>query len=136
MRLIGFNFTKINAEKLSGSSRELKINTNIDISNIKELENEFFNSKEGVLSANFSYTINYEPDFAKISLNGNLLVMADQKTTKETIKQWKDKKIQEDFKVFLFNSILMKSNLKALQLEEEIGLPLHIPMPSIKRTEK
>jgi peptidoglycan hydrolase CwlO-like protein len=31
---------------------------------------------------------------------------------------------------------LTKSNLKALQLEEEMNLPLHIPLPSLKPADK
>jgi len=38
--------------------------------------------------------------------------------------------------VFLFNIILKKSTLKALQIEEELNIPLHMQLPSLKKQEK
>jgi len=34
-------------------------------------------------------------------------------------------------RVPLFNFIMNKCNIKALYLEDEMGLPLHIPLPKI-----
>ena len=60
----------------------------------------------------------------------------DSKIAEEVIKQWKTKNIPEDFRVFLYNFILKKSNIKAFQFEEELNLPLHIPLPSVRKEEK
>ena len=38
--------------------------------------------------------------------------------------------------IALFNIILRKANVKALELEEQIGLPLHIPLPTLKKPKK
>jgi hypothetical protein len=54
---------------------------------------------------------------------------------KEILKQWESHIIPEEFKIPLFNIILKKSNFKALELEEDLLLPSHIPMPSIKPSE-
>ena len=43
-----------------------------------------------------------------------------------------EKKIPEKFKEIIFNSIFRKCNLKALQFEEELNLPPHLPLPSFK----
>jgi len=56
----------------------------------------------------------------------------DPGKSKEVLKKWKDKEIPEDFRLVLFNIILKKSSLRALQLEEEMNLPTHFPLPSIK----
>lgn len=132
MKLAGFNFKKINIEVLSERPEDLKINTNVHISEIKKLESNFLKTKEEMLIVGFSYDINYDPSFAKINFEGTVVLTIDPKTVKDILKQWKKKKMPEDFRMPLFNIILMKSNVKALQLEEEMGLPYHIPLPTLK----
>lgn len=139
MRVIGFSFTKINIERLKeglSASEELKINTQIDVLDIKELKSGILKTKEDILVANFVYGINYDPNLAKAELEGRILLAVDPKTAKEVLKQWKKKKMPEDFKIPLFNVIMKKSSLKAMVLEEELNLPLHIPIPSFRKEEK
>ena len=135
MKFIGFNFNKISVERLSNKLEKIKINTKIDISKIEPLKTDIFDKKEEIISVGFTYNIDYVPDFAKIELAGDVLISAESKTTKKILKDWKDKKMDEDFRTFLFNIILRKSNLKALQLEDEMNLPIHLPFPSLKREE-
>jgi hypothetical protein len=135
MRIIGFNFNKINIEKFSDKIEKLKINTNINISEINEMELDLFKTKEQFIRVKFTYNIDYEPKIAKIELVGNIVFGAESKIIKDVLKQWEGKKIPEDFKIILFNVILRKSNLKALQLEEELNLPLHVSLPSLKKQE-
>ncbi len=132
MKIVGFNFKKLNIEKISDKFKELKINTNIDITNVKQIKPDIFQPKEELIEIEFDYAIDYSPDIAKISLSGTVLVMADSKIIKDFIKQWKQKKLPEEHKILIFNVILKKSNLKAMQLEDEMNLPLHIPLPSVK----
>ena len=135
MRLIGFNFNKINISKFSNKFKDLKVNTNIDIKDIKEVNSNLFNTKEEFIGIRFNYNVVYDPKIAKIELAGDVLFAVESKISREILKKWKDKEMPEDFKVTLFNIILKKSNLKSLQLEDEMNLPLHINMPSIKKTQ-
>ena len=135
MRFAGFNFNKISVERLSNKLEKIKINTKIDISKIEPFKNDIFDKKEEIISVEFTYNIDYAPNFAKIELVGDVLISAEPKTTKKILKDWKEKKMDEDFRTFLFNIILRKSNLKALQLEDEMNLPIHLPFPSLKREE-
>lgn len=139
MRVIGFNFTKISIERFKNTlepPEELKINTQIDIPEIEELKTDVLKTKEDLLSVRFTYEISYNPGFAKINLEGRILLALNPKIAKEVLKQWKKKKISEDLRIPLFNVILKKSSLKALALEEELNLPLHIPLPSFRKEEK
>lgn len=139
MRIIGFNFTKISIEQLKEPSEmkeQLKINTQIDVPELTEVKSHLLKTKEELIKAKFVYGVNYNPDFAKIELEGRILIAVEPKVAKEIFKQWKKKKIPEDFKMLLFNVILKKSSLKALYLEEELNLPLHMPMPSLKKEQK
>ena len=132
MKIIGFNFNKIFIERLSENLKDLKINSNIDIKNVKQLKQELFHSKEEIIEVNFGYDLNYSPNIAKISLSGNIILLVDSKTAKKFIKEWENKKIPEEYKLTIFNVVMKKANLKSIQLEDEMNLPLHISLPSVK----
>lgn len=134
MRVIGFSFSKISVERLKEKMEKLKINTKINIEDLKEAKNDFLKTKEDIVEAKFNYSIFYDPDFAKIEIEGKILFAVDPKVSKDILKQWKDKKVPQEFET-LFNIILRKSTIKALQLEEEMNLPLHIALPSVRKQE-
>ena len=136
MKVIGFNFSKISIEKLKGSAENLKINTEIEVPEIKEIKSNILKTKEELIEAKFAYIVKYEPGFAKVELEGRALLAVEPKIAKDVLKQWKKKKLPEDFRILLFNVIMKKSALKALNLEDELNLPLHTPMPSLRKEEK
>lgn len=136
MKLLGFSFEKISIEKLSSLPDKLKISTNIDLPEIKKADADFIKEKEEIIAVKFTFTVDYSPNFVKIELKGTILISVDSKTSKEILKQWKDKQIPEKFKFAAFNTILRKANVKALQLEEEMGLPLHINLPYLKKQDE
>jgi len=130
MRLLSFNLSKISAERFPSSAGDLKIVPNVKIEEIKGVKAEL-KSKEELIGVKFSYIVSYDPDYAKLEFSGEILASVEQKIAKEILKNWKDKKLEGNFKIFLFNIILRRANLKALELEDELGLPLHIPLPSV-----
>jgi len=132
MKIIGFNFNKISIERFSDKLKDLKINSNIDIKNVAQLKQELFHTKEEIIEVKFGYGVDYSPNIAKISLAGNIILLVDSKTAKKFIKEWKNKKIPEEHKLTIFNVVMKKANLKSIQLEDEMNLPLHINLPSVK----
>ena len=132
MKLIGFNFTKINLEKISNKTKDVKISTNINLSDIKNINSDIFKSQESLIGINFEYIINYEKDIAVLNFKGNLLVSLDQTHAQEVLESWKTKQLPERFRLAIFNFILRKASLKALKFEEELNLTPHIPLPSFK----
>lgn len=136
MKLISFNFTKMDLEKKSDNLQGLKIGTEINILDIKEAKADIFSSPDSLIVIKFEYDINYEKDIATLKFYGNLIISVEEKVSKEVLKQWKDKELPEDFKLSVFNLIFKKSSLKALQFEGEFNLPPHIPLPSFKASEK
>jgi len=133
MRVIGFNFIKLKGEKKKNSFKDLKISTHIDVLELKTIKADLLKTKEDILNAVFTYKVDYEPGIALIELEGNAVITLDPKEVKDILKQWKKKKLPEEFKIFLFNLILKKSTLRSLQLEEELNLPPHMPLPSFKK---
>jgi hypothetical protein len=136
MKLIGFNLTKMNLEKKSDNFKGMKINSGIDILEIKEVNSPIFNSQDKILLIRFNQYVNYDQDIANLSFYGNLIISTGQGQVKEILNKWEDKKLPEDFKLIIFNLIFKKITLKALQMEEELNLPPHIPFPSFKQSEK
>ena len=136
VRFLGFMLTKISAEKFVQKLTDLKIASSINVKNIEENPVSLSSEKERLLGVSFSYSINYSKDIAKIEFEGKLIISVDPETEKEILKKWKKKEIEDSLKMDLFNMILMKAGIKALQLEEDLGLPTHFRMPSLTPQKK
>ena len=133
MKLLGFNFTKIIAERIAPNLANINVSTKIDILDISEAKSEALKTKDDLVNIKFTYELDYTEKIAQIILEGNMVLSLDSGTFKSVLKQWKDKKISDDFRLPLFNLIIRKSNLKALNLEDDLGLPLHIQFPMLKK---
>ena len=130
MRLIGFNFHKMSVERFKDQVADtLKFNTKLDITSIDPLKSDIIRTKDEILKVEFVYSILYEPEFAKLDLTGQVIIEVEPKIAREVLKGWKDRETSEEFRIFMFNIILRKANVKALQLEDELNLPPHIPLP-------
>ena len=135
MQVIGFNFKKISCERKKDKIEgKLEIKSNINIEEIEKEKIELI-KEEQVLRFEFSFKVDYSPDFAELEFKGNVLIILDDEQCKKVIKSWKDKKIPDDIRIPLFNLILTKCNLRSLQLEEELGLPTHVPLPRLQAQE-
>ncbi len=134
MRLIGFNFTKIKAEKSKEIVKGTQANTKINVLNVSSLDNPLTDGKV-ILKIDFNYAIEYTPGVGIVELEGHMLLSTDKKNAESIVKSWKDKKLEGAIKSTIFNIILRKANVRALEMEEELNLPLHIPMPSVKAKE-
>ena len=129
MRIIGFNLTRVLSERKENLEKEVKVTQNI---NIKEITKENIPiSKEEALKVAFKFIIEYSSESAKIEFDGNIILLPEKEETKKIIKSWKSKKLDDEFRIPLFNFIMAKCNIKALNAEDELGLPPHIQMPRI-----
>ena len=136
MKIIGFNFNKIFVEKKSGEFKGVRISNNVDILSVEQIKNQVITQKEELVGVGFKFTVDYGEDLAKIELGGLVILSLDPKETKEVLKGWKDKKLSNEFKIPLFNIILKKSNIKALVLADELNIPSHMKLPSLKIEDK
>ena len=131
MRIIGFNLTKIFAERQEEDGKGIRVDQNIDIKDIKEEKIPITNNK--ALKIKFTLTVTYSKDFGKIELEGSIMTLPDEEEFKSIMDSWKDKKIPENMRLGIFNFIMVKCNVKALYLEDEMGMPLHVPMPRLTK---
>jgi len=132
MKILGFNFTKISIEKILEITSDLKVDTNIDIVEIKPVNSDMFKTEEKFISVKFNYDINYDPDSVKINFSGNILFSLEKEKFEEILEEWKDKKMSDEFRLSLFNLILRRCSVKALELEDYLNLPYHMAMPTLK----
>ena len=128
-RLIGFNLTRIEAEKNPKFSGKINIEQNIKITDIKKQKLDL--TKQEAVSVDFEMSLVYK-ELGKINLNGTLFLILDSKTMKELLKSWKKKRIPEQINVLLLNLIIQKTAAKAFQIQEELGLPPHIQIPVLR----
>lgn len=141
MVVIGFNLKKILVERKNIVRGEVKVNTRMNILNVKKEEVKLTAGKD-VIRFDFEFLISYvgvadhTGHVADLSFEGEVLYLVDPKDTKKILDDWKKKEIEEEIRVRVLNTILAKCNLKALVLEEEIGLPSHIPLPRLGKKER
>jgi len=129
MKIIGFNLSKISGHRMKPMEESVQIAQNIDI---KDVEKEKIPiSANDIINLKFNFSITYSKDTAKIEFEGSLILMPEKDELKEFMKAWKDKKIPETERIHIFNFIMHKCNIKALNIADELGLPLHIPMPRL-----
>lgn len=141
MQVIGFNFTKISSSR-EKELRNLAVNTNMELVTLEKEKIETLKDKE-TYRTDFKFSINYQdretyekakdkekvPVQAQVLFEGNILLIVSPEEGKDLVKNWKRKDGISTFKVTLFNVILRKCTPKALALEDELNMPLHIAVP-------
>ncbi len=129
MKIIGFNLTSIHVDRKEIIDQSVQITQNVDIKDLTEEDVPIAEKKAFKLS--FNLIVKYSDDFANLEMGGNILIMPDEAEEKKLREAWKEKKIPEDMRVPLFNFIMNKCNVKALHIEDEMNMPLHVPMPRL-----
>ncbi len=130
MKVLGFNLTKIHASREEKFENPGSMVTNIEFTDVSKDTLPMLKSEE-IVKAGFKYTVLYEPKNAEISFAGSILLSLDDDTAKEVLKSWKKNEIPEKIKIPLINLIMTKCNVRALELEEQLNLPLHLKFPRV-----
>lgn len=132
MPIIGFNFDKIEVERKKPVTDKIEIKNNLGIKDV-DIEKLPVENIGEVLKFMFEFALVYEPDVGNISINGTILYSGDSKELKDIHKEWKkNKKIDTKLLEVLLNNVLYKCHVKALTLAQEVNLPAHLNLPSIK----
>ena len=132
MPIVGFNFDKLGAKKDNKITGKLQIKNNVSLTSLEQ-EKLTITSSEDVLKLNFEFKTTYEPEVGAIQINGHILYMEEPKKIQEIMKKWKkDKSLPKELSQVIFNTILARSNIKALTLSQDVNLPPPIRLPAIK----
>jgi hypothetical protein len=131
--LLGFSYNKISAQKKLDFSGKIEINPNINITSIEKHESSLI--RQETIKIDFLFGIHYK-DLADIDLGGTIILKVDPKTLKETVKGWQDKNLDPEIQTIILNLIMQRASIKAIELEEEMGLPIHIKIPRLELSKK
>ena len=123
LKFIGSKFTKIKAERNPEFQGKQSVKANVKINSIEKTKDDF-------LKLSYDFNLDYEK-LGEITINGNLFLTADEKLTEELLKTEKEKNYNSPEYLALTNLIIQKASIKAFELEEELGLPIHIKLPSL-----
>jgi len=131
MPVVGFTYTKIFVEKKDRLKPEDKIINNVNLVKVEE-EKRSFGDGKSLLNFQFQFTVEYGKA-GKLELDGSLLYMNDPKEIKAILSEWeKEGKLRTSISAEIFNSILFKCNIKALQLADDLSLPAHFRVPLLR----
>lgn len=135
MPILGLNFDAVHAEKKKELKPPLKINTDVEIVGVSKEESFFSSKDESVLRFNFEFSLVFDPkDVAELKLKGHMHFLAKAKDNDKVLATWKkEKKFPPELARQLVNMVLLKANIKALIIGQEVGLPPHIRMPLINK---
>lgn len=133
MAIVGFNFTKILAERNEDVRGKINISNNVSIKNVEEADLSLGKTGQKGLKFSFEFISKYDPKVGNVLLEGNVLYVGDQKKVKEIFSGWKkDKKIPDDVVKGVLGVILNKCNIQALILSRDINIPSPVPLPKVE----
>ncbi len=130
MAILGFNYTKLNAEKMKPASGKVNINNNVSISDCEEQDISV--TDQSGLKIEFTYNSSYEPEVAKIQIKGNLLYADEDDVIEEMKEEWEENNSFSKEKMKeIINYVLGKCNVQAITMSKDLNIPSPIPLPKV-----
>jgi len=137
MAVVGFNILKINVDKKGIVKNKVNIKNNINITNVEEAKLPGLKDKQKALKFGYEYSADYGNKVGLIKIEGNVVSVYDTKTADTILEIWKkDKKINAQVKVPIFNTALTRCYVVALILSREVNLPSPVALPKVRAVEK
>lgn len=134
MGIIGFNFSKINVEKIKPVSGKVNISNNVALRDVESMKLPDAVNNQSGLRFLFNFVSKYEPGVGHIELQGEVLYFEKNDKTKAILDGWKkNKKIEGKVMESVMNTILAKCNIQALILSRDINLPPPVQLPKVAR---
>ena len=124
MPVIGMNLKTIEAKKHEDITGAVRVNSNMNITNIKEQDLPALKSKG--LSIEFDFKTKYINDknknIAEINIDGNVIFMEEGQ--EKILKDWKkDKSLPENVRFQVIRLVSDKCSKKAIILSDDLQLP-------------
>lgn len=127
IKLAKLDFFKVSGEKNPDFSGKPTMKPQLGIEGIEKLKE----GKAEAASVKFKFGIDYG-ELGNVELHGRMILVMDSKMLKDTLKGWEEKKLDQEMNLIILNAVMQKASLKALQIEEELGLPPHVAIPRLK----
>ncbi len=130
LKLVGSKLSKVSGQRNPDFSGKLSMKTNVKINDIEKIKDP-----KDTIKVNYTFNVDYD-ELGKIDISGNLFLTGDSKTIRDLLKTYKDKQYETEEYVAITNLIIQKASIKAFELEEELGLPIHIKLPTLSLKKK
>jgi hypothetical protein len=131
MSIVGFNFTKISAERKKSVVGTVNINNNITLKDIQETKMGV--ATKGGIRVSFAFRSEYAPDLAVVQLEGEVMLLVDAKQSDELVGNWaKNRQVHRTVAEPLMNFILDRCNVQALLISKDLNLPSPVPLPKVR----
>ncbi|HLC75300.1 MAG TPA: hypothetical protein VJH88_05615 [Candidatus Nanoarchaeia archaeon] len=137
MTIVGVHLTKITAARnVKSAAQKVGINNNISIKNVEPHDFALGKATQQGLKFSFVFNCIYTPDLGTIDFEGDVLFLGEEEETEKVKKEWEaNKKLPADFAEPILNAALMRSNIQAIKLSTDMGLPSPVPLPRIEKKE-
>jgi hypothetical protein len=124
MPIIGIALNSMNAKKSEDVLGSVKINSNMNITDVKTQDLPALNCQG--TSIEFNFTIKYQDEKdnvkAEIAMEGDVIYMGPD--SDKVAKDWKkDKKLPDDLKFQVIRIVSEKCSKKAIMLSDDLQLP-------------
>lgn len=129
MAIIGFNFTKIAAQRLSARGGKIQINNNIGIQGVVSQKFGADDAREAV-KVSFIFDCVYEPKVAHLQMQGDVTLLLEKKVAQDILKNWNEKKGASNL-AGPMNHVLERCNVQAIMLARDLNLPSPVPLPKV-----
>ena len=126
--LLNSRLTKVSGERKPDFSGKLSMNQNIKIITMEKFKPT--GAKIESIKINYSFQIDYS-ELGSVEIEGVIYIGTDTKTMKKILDEYKDKKFDSPEQVTIMNIIIQKASIRAFEIEEELGLPIHIRLPQL-----
>ncbi len=134
MAVVGFNYTKLLAERKKGPEGEGKVNISNNVS-LTDVERQDLSFQEGqeALQIKFRYVSSYKPEVADIKIEGKLVYVDEDSKVDELLDKWEeDRQLPKDVSREVINYILNKCNVQTIVMSRDINIPSPIPLPKVE----
>lgn len=132
MAIVGFNFSKIKANKEKAVSGKVNINNNISLKKVEEAKLDI-NKAQKALKIEYEFSSKYEPEAGSIEIEGSMTLIEESGKADEILAEWKkSKKLPKEVMTDVLNTALTKCNIQALIMSQQISLPPPIQMPKVE----
>jgi len=137
MPVAGFSFTKFNVEREGAGLGKLKINNHIGIKTVEKKELQFGQTPQpGIrfgMELNVQYMDENDKVVASVTINGDVFFLEEKKTIDEIAEKWKKgKNIDKEIMKQVLGASYNRSNIQAVVLTKDMGLPAPIQLPRIE----
>jgi hypothetical protein len=134
MTILGFNFTKISAEKKGSTQGKVNINNGIRVIDVAQTEMNLGKSTQKMLKYTFEFKSVFNPDIGEIVLVGDLMEIRPDNETADIMAVWaRDRKLKKEIMEQILNTVLNKCNIQALIMARDLNLPSPVPLPSVQK---